>query len=122
MSKIVLWVSDLDAQIDFYSSLFEVANPYRVDGFAEVADSTNSVLLHQLPAEYAAATPLTAQLAKQDEVAIKPVFTVANIEDAQSRTAHTFATFADQSASYGDFSYRDVVDPEGNVIQLQQRN
>ena len=122
MSKIVLWVSDLEAQLDFYSSLFGVTNPHREQGFAEVADSTNSVFLHQLPAEYAAATPLTAQLNKQDEVAIKPVFTVANIEDAQSRTAHTFAAFANQSASYGDYTYRDVVDPEGNVIQLQQRN
>ncbi|MDE2386607.1 MAG: hypothetical protein KGL77_02790 [Actinomycetales bacterium] len=122
MSKIVLWVSDLDAQVDFYSRLFDVAHAYSDAGFAEVTDGTNSVLLHQLPAEYAAATPLTAQLSAQDEVAIKPVFTIANIEDAHVRTADSFATFADKTAVYGDFTYRDVVDPEGNVIQLQQRN
>jgi predicted enzyme related to lactoylglutathione lyase len=122
MSKIVLWVSDLNAQVDFYSRLFDVAHAYRDAGFAEVTDGENSVLLHQLPADYAAPTPLTAQLAVQDEVAIKPVFTVANIQDAHARTAETLATFADKTASHGEFTYRDVVDPEGNVIQLQQRN
>lgn len=122
MSKIVLWVSDLDAQVDFYSRLFDVAHAYRDAGFAEVSDATNSVLLHQLPAEYAAATPLKSQLPVQDEVAIKPVFTVANMQDAQARTAESLATFADKTSTHGDFTYRDVVDPEGNVIQLQQRN
>jgi catechol 2,3-dioxygenase-like lactoylglutathione lyase family enzyme len=122
MSKIVLWVSDLDAQVDFYTRLFDVAHAYRDAAFAEIADGTNSVLLHRLPAKYAATAPLTAQLSVQDEVAIKPVFTVANIQDAHARTADTFATFADKTATHGEFTYRDVVDPEGNVIQLQQRN
>jgi catechol 2,3-dioxygenase-like lactoylglutathione lyase family enzyme len=122
MSKIVLWVSDLDAQIDFYSRLFNVTDVYRDGGFADVTDGTNSVLLHKLPDEYSAATPLTAQLKTQDEVAIKPVFTVVSIADAKERVAHTFGSFSEQSNSYGAFTYQDAIDPEGNVIQLQQAN
>ena len=122
MTKIVLWVSDFDAQIEFYSALFDVENCYRVEGFAEITDGVNSVLLHQLPLEYRAITPLTAQLPTLDEVAIKPVFTVASIAEAKSRVGNSFASFSEASNSFGAFTYQDVIDPEGNVIQLQQAN
>ena len=121
MSKIVLWVSDLPAQTEFYLALFDGAVSNASREFAQVSGSGNSVLLHLLPEDYRHETPLTAQLPKQSEVAIKPVFEVDDIPAAIKRTAHTLATFADQSATYGDFIYLDVVDPEGNVIQLQQR-
>ena len=121
MTKIVLWVSDLEAQIAFYSRLFAVDEPSASGGFAEISGGGNSILLHKLPAEYSAATPLTKQLSVQDECAIKPVFTVESIAAAQERTAGTFATFAAAKNTYGAFEYQDVVDPEGNVIQLQQK-
>lgn len=121
MTKIVLWVSDLEAQITFYSKLFDVDAPAASSDFAEVSGGGNSALLHKLPAEYSAATPLTKQLSVQDESAIKPVFTVESISAAQQRTSDTFATFAAAKNTYGDFEYQDVVDPEGNVIQLQQK-
>ena len=121
MSKIVLWVSDLAAQTEFYRALFDGGISNASPEFAEVSGGGNSALLHLLPEDYRYETPLNAQLPKQSEVAIKPVFEVDDIPAAKKRTAHTLATFADQSAIYGDFTYLDVVDPEGNVIQLQQR-
>jgi lactoylglutathione lyase len=121
MSKIVLWVSDLPAQTEFYRNLFDGAVSNASEEFAEVRGGRNSVLLHLLPEDYRYETPLTVQLPKQSEVAIKPVFEVDEIQAAKNRTERTLATFADQSATYGDFTYLDVVDPEGNVIQLQQR-
>jgi predicted enzyme related to lactoylglutathione lyase len=122
MSKIVLWVSDLSAMASFYAALFNVDEPTIGDGFGEVTDGTNSVLLHALPEQYAAQVPLTGQLPVQDEAAIKPVFTVLSIDQAVARIAHTFGTASATSSTYGNFTYRDVIDPEGNVIQLQQAN
>lgn len=121
MTKIVLWVSDLAAQIEFYSKLLDANIAHESDGFAEVSSATNSVLLHHLPEQYRAQVPLAAQLATQDEVAIKPVFTVESLEASRQRTAGTFGSFADTKNTYGEFTYQDVVDPEGNVIQLQQK-
>ncbi len=119
MRKVVLWASDLAAQINFYSLLFDVAPGFVGDGFAEVSSELNSVLLHVLPEEYRAVTPLTAQLTHQTEVAIKPVFTVNDLATAEKRIAGTLGTFSAGTISYGNFIYQDVVDPEGNVIQLQ---
>ncbi len=121
MTKIVLWVSDLERQMEFYMKLLDATIAHQSDGFAEVASATNSVLLHQLPEQYRAQFPLTSQLATQDEVAIKPVFTVESLEASQQRTSGSFASFAAQKNTYGEFTYQDVVDPEGNVIQLQQK-
>jgi catechol 2,3-dioxygenase-like lactoylglutathione lyase family enzyme len=120
MSKIVLWVSDLTAQADFYGKLLGAQVISSTDAFAELTDRTNTVLLHVLPAEYREATPLKAELPPQEEVAIKPVFSVASIAEARSAVGDTFARFGGAPATYGDYSYLDLVDPEGNVIQLQQ--
>ena len=120
MTKIVLWVSDLDAQTAFYSALLGLEVGARSEGFVELISEDNAVLLHELPDEYRAAVPLTAQLVAQTEVSIKPVFRVADLEAARDRFQGTLATTSEQAVTYGSSMYLDVVDPEGNVIQLEQ--
>ncbi len=121
MTKIVLWVSDLDAQIAFYSNLLELELVGQESGFAYLLGEANAVMLHELPSEYRANLPLTAQLPAQTEVAIKPVFQVADLDAARDRLAGTLASAAAETFTHGQSSYLDVVDPEGNVIQLEQR-
>jgi catechol 2,3-dioxygenase-like lactoylglutathione lyase family enzyme len=122
MSKIVLWVSDMDAQAAFYSRLLGLEQVIREPGFAELASETNGVLLHELPEEYRATVPLTAQLTAQQEVAIKPVFVVKDISAARKSIDGTLGTVQGSEKTYGASTYLDVVDPEGNIIQLEQRN
>jgi len=122
MSKVVLWVSDLDAQMCFYADLLGLAVDMRDEGFAELSNAVNSVLLHELPIEYRAVVPLIEQLPAQDEVAIKPVFLVDDIEAARVRAKGSIATFPRDEVTHGTAKYLDVVDPEGNVIQLEQRS
>ncbi|MEY2694238.1 MAG: hypothetical protein RL142_586 [Actinomycetota bacterium] len=120
MSKIVLWASDVQSQAVFYSRLFDVEVPQIEANFAEVSDGTNSVLLHGLPTEYASETSLTTPLPVQDDVAIKPVFTVSSIDEAVIRIASTLAVIDPQRSLYESYEYQDLIDPEGNRIQIQQ--
>lgn len=120
MTKIVLWVSDLDAHMAFYTSLLKLVVGDSAPGFVELRSEVNSVLLHELPVEYRASVPLTKQLQAREEVAIKPVFFVDDLEAARERIQETLATITEQAVSYGSSKYQDVVDPEGNVIQLEQ--
>jgi hypothetical protein len=85
-----------------------------------VSDGTNSVLLHGLPTEYASETSLTTPLPVQDDVAIKPVFTVSSIDEAVIRIASTLAVIDPQRSLYESYEYQDLIDPEGNRIQIQQ--
>ena len=121
MTKIVLWVSDLDAQIAFYSNLLELELVGQESGFAYLLGEANAVMLHELPSEYRASVPLRVQQPAQAEVAIKPVFVVDDLDTARERLSGTLGTAAAEAFTHGQSSYLDVVDPEGNVIQLEQR-
>lgn len=121
MTKIVLWVSDMDAQATFYSRLLGVEQGMREPRFAELSNETNTVLLHELPEEYRASVPLAVQLNAQQEVAIKPVFVVTDLAAARKSINGTLGTIQGNEKTYGASTYLDVVDPEGNVIQLEQR-
>ena len=118
MSRIVLWVSDLNHQAEFYSALLAAPISSGTSEFADVSDGQNSVLLHALPEQYR--TP-AADIQVQEEVAIKPIFSVSSIEEAQSRVARFNFRFGSEKNTYGDMTYLDCIDPEGNVIQLSQR-
>ena len=56
----------------------------------------------------------------EEEVAIKPVFIVNSIDEAIQSIAETFATIQGSKSSYGSSTYQDIVDPEGNVIQIEE--
>jgi hypothetical protein len=85
--------------------------------FSEVSDGQNSVLIHLLPERYRSETSEA-----RDEVAIKPIFNVADIDAALSRIGKFAARIGAERNCYGDIAYQDCIDPEGNVIQLSQRN
>ena len=116
MSRIVLWVSDINRQADFYSALLSAPITSKSDDFCSVADEKNSVLLHLLPEQYrsSGSTPAPAQ----EDVAIKPIFAVDSLDSAIARATAHGARVLGSVATYGEASYQDCVDPEGNVIQL----
>lgn len=117
MSTIVLWVSDIERQREFYSALFDTTPRNSSSEFSEVSDNQNCVLLHLL------AEPFRIYLNDiqvQDKVAIKPVLAVKDIDKAQSRIASFKVNFGSERNTYGDFTYLDCIDPEGNVIQLRE--
>ena len=117
VSTIVLWVSDMELQREFYSALFDTTPRNSSSEFSEVSDNQNCVLLHLL-AEPFRIFPDDVRV--QDEVAIKPVFVVKDIDKAQSRIASFKVNFGSERMNYGDFTYLDCIDPEGNVIQLRE--
>lgn len=115
MTSIVLWVSDLNKQSEFYSALLGADVTSSNADFASISNEQNKVLLHLLAEEFRAES---APVAPLEEVAIKPIFSVANIEDARNRVKNFEAKFPSNISEYEGIQYLDCVDPEGNVIQL----
>jgi predicted enzyme related to lactoylglutathione lyase len=116
MSTIVLWVSDIKRQANFYSALLGAPITNMGDEFCAVGDMKNSVLLHLLPQQYRSSNSALAPA--QEEVAIKPVFKVVSIQEAISRATVFEIRLLGAVATYGNANYQDCIDPEGNVIQL----
>lgn len=106
---IVLWVSDLGQSVSFYSKLFSVSDSYLSEDFASVVHGKNEVLLHLLPEQYRS-EPSYGELNP-----IKPVFEVERISDFES-------LLRGEIAVHGDWSYADLADPDGHIIQIRQRN
>jgi catechol 2,3-dioxygenase-like lactoylglutathione lyase family enzyme len=106
---VVLWVSDLQRSVDFYRNLFDVQDHYSSDGFASLGEGVNEVLLHLLPAEYRDSPSIG------EENPIKPVFETDNL----AKYSHLFRG---EVINHGPWSYADLLDPDGHVIQLRQLN
>lgn len=121
MTKIVLWVSDLAAQTSFYMELLDAVVGEESDGFRQLISNRSEILLHELPEPYRLPVPLTKATPAQEEVAIKPVFPVISIEAAKQRVKSSLAVFAKETNVFAGQLYQDVIDPEGNVIQLEQQ-
>lgn len=105
---IVLWVSNLERSISFYSNLFASPNCEQSEGFASLNDGTNEVLLHLLPEQFRNEPSLG------EDNPIKPIFEVESITAFASQLRGEVAT-------YGDWSYADLADPDGHIIQIRQR-
>jgi catechol-2,3-dioxygenase len=114
MSKIVLWVSSIQRQGEFYQDLLGLSRTAHTGEFSEVSDGTNSVLLHLLPAEFRS----SASEAREDQP-IKPVFTIDDLQQAVDQISQ-YGVAIKSAAKHGKYLYQDLVDLEGNVIQLQQ--
>ena len=121
MSRIVLWVSDLNHQTEFYAALLAAPISSAGPEFAEVSDGQNSVLIHLLPAQYRSSIFAGEVAEVREEVAIKPVFMVSDIDGARLRVEKYRVRFGSETNVYGDIAYLDCIDPEGNVIQLSQQ-
>ena len=115
MTSIVLWVSDLNKQSEFYSELLGAEITSSGTDFAAISNEQNKVLLHLLAREFRIESGPVAPL---EDVAIKPIFSVRNIEAARESAKNLGALFPREIAEYEGIQYLDCVDPEGNVIQL----
>lgn len=115
MTSIVLWVSDLEKQSRFYGALLagEVTSPN--SDFAMISNGKDEVLLHLLPGEF---QEKDGAHSPRDEVAIKPIFHVGNIEESRELIAKLGGAVPREIMEYSGAYYLDCIDPEGNVIQL----
>lgn len=114
MTTVVLWVSDLNRSVDFYSALFEDKAPYRSNEFASVKGMGNEVLIHLLPEQYRSEPTLG------EENPIKPVFEVHSIEKAKLAAGRTGGRIKSEISEHDGCSYADGNDPDGNVIQVRE--
>jgi predicted enzyme related to lactoylglutathione lyase len=115
MTTIVLWVSNLEKSVKFYSALFEDKHPYTSEGFASVEGNGNEVLLHLLPLEY------RSEPSYGEKNPIKPVFEVVSLDKAKLAAGSNGGKIKSEFQEHGAWKYSDGGDPDGNTIQVRER-
>ena len=118
MSTTVLFVEGLARSANFYAALLGGELLDQSATFVRVVSDSSEALIHQIPG----ATP-DASYPTREDAAMKPVYFVASIDAARSAVVNLGGRVYDEStvATYGNVSYCDAVDPEGNVFQLAER-
>ena len=114
MSTVVIWVSDLEKSVNFYSALFEDNSPYRSPEFASVQGLGNEALIHLLPEQYRSEPTLG------EDNPIKPVFDVQSIDKARLAAGRTGGKIKREVMEHNTWTYADGNDPDGNIIQVRE--
>ena len=120
MIGLVLFAEDCRNVALFYSALLGVPAEEEA-GSRYLRSATAEVQVIQIPPEFLAGDPSASSAAPRVEAAFKPSFEVDSLESAlTTAVAHggegTGRWFSDQR-----HDYLDIVDCEGNVIQLRCR-
>lgn len=120
MTSIVLWVEDLQQAESFYTSLLSAESFDSSAEFIRISGAGNEVLLHLLPEQYRSGISVPPQV--REESVMKPIFKVASIETSRAAVDSTNGLVKSQETvqAYGEVSYCDGFDPEGNVFQLAE--
>lgn len=114
MSTVVIWVTDLEKSVRFYSAIFEDNNPYRAAEFAKVQGLGNEVQIHLLPLHDRA----EPTLGKGNP--IKPVFEVLSIDRARLAAGQNGGKINSEVFENNNWTYADGNDPDGHVIQVRE--
>ncbi len=80
------------------------------------------LVIHAIPAAYAAAVEIATPPVPREEQAIKPFFTVADLAEAEQVVVETGGVIYGPIWPGPGMRVRNVCDPEGNIIHLRQRD
>jgi catechol 2,3-dioxygenase-like lactoylglutathione lyase family enzyme len=117
MTELVLWVDDLERASGFYEALLGLKAKVDSVGYRQLVSAAHKLHLHEVPVEYRSAESHGSALYPMREDAVmKPVFAVASITDALQRTVGQARL--GKAFGHDEKLLQDVIDPEGNVIQL----
>ena len=121
MSSLVVFSVDVPRLSAFYRAVL-VANAYHEpSGDIRVLNDREEVLIHTVPTSVAKSIEIRTPPEPRDGSAIKPVFDVGSLEAALHQVEANGGVVTGRSFTIGGLTRHDVLDPDGNVIQLRSR-
>ena len=118
MSPLVLFAVDVPRTAAFYEVLLN-GRTVEEGVCARVTSEIDEVLVHDIPADIAATIKIVSPPVAREDTPMKPVFTVDDVDATIARAeAHGGQTIG-RGFTYEGRRYQDVLDPEGNVVQLR---
>ena len=117
---VLIYAENLEAMSRFYAELLGL-RVLASDAEHVVAENNDiQLVLHAIPAQYAAEITIASPPEPREEQAIKPFFTVSSLAAAE-RSAQQLGGFVFGPVWDGPgFKVRNACDCEGNIIQLRQ--
>ncbi|HEY3773759.1 MAG TPA: hypothetical protein VGL69_12235 [Solirubrobacteraceae bacterium] len=112
----VLYVQHLGPMTEFYERVFELQRAEHAQDFCELRSADWTLWL--VSGTGTAAIDQTGVARRRSEVPIKLCFAVASIAAARAAMGGRGGRSSDRVWEFGGYLRTDIVDPEGNVVQL----
>ncbi len=119
MASLVIFSIDVDRMVAFYASLLGARRIDERTGDVRLRSERDEVLIHSVPAAVARTVQVSTPPEPREHAAIKPVFEVASLDVALERVRGGGGVVTSRSFTHEGLARHDVIDPEGNVIQLR---
>jgi predicted enzyme related to lactoylglutathione lyase len=118
MSALVIFTPDVPRLARFYELVLDAEPTVESSGDIRLRNDRDEVLVHSIRA--AAATSVRASSsAPRANSALKPVFEVASLSTALGQVEPAGGALTKSTFRINGSTRHDVVDPDGNVIQLR---
>lgn len=122
MSSLVIFAVNVHTVANFYKAVLGlVANPKPGDSKKDVrlGKDGEELLIHSIPPRISKTIALQTPPVAREQSAMKPVFDVKSITEALMQVTLQGGVVTDRTFTLDGLTRHDVLDPEGNVVQLR---
>ena len=117
-SGVLVYAKDMHAMSTFYEAVLAMRVVSAEADHRILASDDAQIVLHAIPPHIAAEIAIPVPPEPREEQAIKPMFAVANLADAERATERCGGRLIGAVWAMSGRRIRDVCDPEGNIVQL----
>lgn len=122
MVNLVIFAVDVKKVADFYQAVIGVSpcpNPGDNKKDLRLGKEGEEVLIHSIPNHIAKTISLQSPPTPREDSALKPVFDVESLRDSLEQVPLKGGVVTSMTFTLDGLTRHDVLDPEGNVIQLR---
>jgi predicted enzyme related to lactoylglutathione lyase len=121
MGALVIFARDVPRLAAFYEGVLSLNPTEDSWGGIRLLDVNEEILIHPIPKAIAKTIDIQTPPRARENTAIKPVFNVASLSACLEEVQRRGGVVTDQTFSLDGLTRHDVLDPEGNVVQLRSR-
>jgi predicted enzyme related to lactoylglutathione lyase len=122
MTSLVVFSPDVLRLAVFYETVLGATSHNEPSGDIRLLSERDEVLVHSIAEQVAKSIEVTSPPAPRHNSPLKPVFDVASLEGALESVESTGGVVTSRVFSLNGLTRHDVLDPDGNVIQLRCPN
>lgn len=119
MGSLVVFTVNVLRLADFYESVLGATRSNEDSGDIRLRNDREEVLIHSVPASIATSISIQSPPKPRNGSPIKPVFDVDSLDNALMAVETNGGVVTGRTFSIDGLRRHDVLDPDGNVIQIR---
>jgi hypothetical protein len=119
MGSLVIFSVNVRRLASFYEAVLGARPIVEPSGDIRLLSDREEILIHSIPSGIDRRIEITSPPEPREDSPLKPVFDVDSLDSSLEVVRTAGGTVTDRAFSIDGLHRHDVIDPDGNVIQLQ---